>query len=510
MYIKVFPHGQGGGSGPVDYLLRMDYPGRSDSPPTLLRGDADMTRDIIDAQSRKWKFSAGVCSWGPEDTVTPQQERQLMDDFERLAFAGLEPDQYNILWVRHSHAGHHELHFVIPRVELSTSKAFNAFPPGWQKDFDQLRDLYNWREKWARPNDPARARFCTPAHADLHKARLLRWGKTPKPDERAEAKAAIHNYIRAMMDSGQVHNRDSLIMVLTDAGLEINRTGKDYITVKDSDSGQKLRLKGGVYAADWQLEQFSRTPEGKDRTGTARDREHRQRRIDEFTAELERRHSKRAQYNQKRYGRRNQERQRDAQRSNQTTEPELRSTLADVRPDGSGHTSQPGCGWPGSGQTGGERSQEFIPGNISTPRTAGPVGDNRQSTSSQNLGAGLGGTTRRPLHHPAAQSHPHYRLEDRQPPSRESGVRHESIRTQNYRPGTTENPGRRQQPASPGNPARPGSSFDTTDRIRETVDAFERTLQALAAAYRQYQQYRQQQTALKAAQRQTSSIGQSR
>jgi len=28
--------------------------------------------------------------------------------------------------------------------------------------------------------------------------------------------------------------------------LEINRTGKDYITVKDSGSSEKLRLKGGV------------------------------------------------------------------------------------------------------------------------------------------------------------------------------------------------------------------------------------------------------------------------
>nr|WP_232221531.1 relaxase/mobilization nuclease domain-containing protein [Desulfovibrio sp. 6_1_46AFAA] len=46
-----------------------------------------------------------------------------------MAFAGLEPDQRNILWVQHSHAGHHELHFVIPRVELSSGKAFNPCPP---------------------------------------------------------------------------------------------------------------------------------------------------------------------------------------------------------------------------------------------------------------------------------------------------------------------------------------------------------------------------------------------
>ena len=43
-----------------------------------------------------------------------------MDDFEAVAFAGLEEDQRAILWGRDSHAGHHQLHFVIPRVELSS------------------------------------------------------------------------------------------------------------------------------------------------------------------------------------------------------------------------------------------------------------------------------------------------------------------------------------------------------------------------------------------------------
>jgi hypothetical protein len=35
-----------------------------------------------------------------------------MDAFEREAFAGLEPDQRNILWVRHQHSGQHETHFT--------------------------------------------------------------------------------------------------------------------------------------------------------------------------------------------------------------------------------------------------------------------------------------------------------------------------------------------------------------------------------------------------------------
>lgn len=209
MYMKVFPHGQGAGEGPTNYLVREDYPGRDAHLPDVLRGDPEVTRALIDSLDTKWRFTAGALSWHPDDTVTPEQEQRVMDDFEALAFAGLEEDQRNILWVRHIHAGHHELHFVIPRVELATGKAFNPCPPGWQKHFDLFRDLNNHREGWARPDDPARTRMFTPAHADLHRARLLRWGKTPKPDDRAAAKEAIHEYMLSKVEQGQASRKSA-------------------------------------------------------------------------------------------------------------------------------------------------------------------------------------------------------------------------------------------------------------------------------------------------------------
>ncbi|SBW05763.1 conserved hypothetical protein [uncultured delta proteobacterium] len=299
--MKVFPHGQGAGEGPTRYLVRPDYPGRDERPPEVLRGDPEQTGALIDALDTKWKFTAGVLSWHPEDTVTPEQEQRLMDDFERVAFAGLEPDQRNILWVRHVHADHHELHFVIPRVELSSGKAFNACPPGWQKHFDVLRDLHNHREGWARPDDPARARLHTPEHADLHKARLLRWGKIPGKDDRAEAKEAVHSYLKAGIEQGHIADRVDILQALGEAGLEINRAGKDYITVKEPESGEKLRLKGGIYAEHWKLEFPGRKNEGQDRTGPSGVGNPDPATVQRLAAEFERIVEKRAQYNRGRY-----------------------------------------------------------------------------------------------------------------------------------------------------------------------------------------------------------------
>lgn len=251
MLMKVFPHGTGEGDKPNRYLVRPDYPGRDTAPPQVLRGDPVMTRTLIDSIERRWKFTSGVLSWHPDEKIYEEQEEEIMDAFERVAFAGLEADQRNILWVRHTHAGHHELHFLIPRLELSSGKDFNACPPGWQKDFDVFRDLFNWREGWARPDDPARARDELPKKADLFKARMARWGREIRESDRNRAKEVIHAFLKEKVTRGLVRNREDVLSTLKEQGLSINREGRDYISVIAPNSGMKMRFRGGFYARGW-------------------------------------------------------------------------------------------------------------------------------------------------------------------------------------------------------------------------------------------------------------------
>ena len=269
MLMKVFPHGTGEGDKPSRYLVRPDYPGRDTAPPQVLRGDPAMTRALIDSIGRGWKFTSGALSWHPDEKISEAQEEEVMDAFERVAFAGLEADQRNILWVRHTHAGHHELHFLIPRLELSSGKDFNACPPGWQKDFDVFRDLFNWREGWARPNDPARTRDELPKKADLFKARMARWGKEIRESDRDRAKEIIHAFLKKKVTQGLVRNREDVLSALKEQGLSINREGRDYISVIAPDSGMKMRFRGGFYARVWtpKVAQDGESEEKKKDTG---------------------------------------------------------------------------------------------------------------------------------------------------------------------------------------------------------------------------------------------------
>ncbi|MEB6138371.1 nuclease, partial [Klebsiella pneumoniae] len=70
----------------------------------VLRGSPKATEQLIDSLDFKHKYTSGVLSFAPNEKVTKEMEQALIDRFEAVAFAGLESDQYNILWVRHEHA----------------------------------------------------------------------------------------------------------------------------------------------------------------------------------------------------------------------------------------------------------------------------------------------------------------------------------------------------------------------------------------------------------------------
>lgn len=246
MLMKVFRHGVGRGASVINYVLDAKDPKQQHSPPTALRGDPEQVKLLIDTTSRKWRYTSGVLSWAPEDNVTPKQEQQLMDSFESHAFAGMEPDQYSILWVRHSHAGRHEMHFVIPRTELRTDRALNPCPPGWDKQYNPLCELLNRRNNWARPDEAKRARLVS------HGVTL----ESYRSGTAAEVRTVVTEALLKGVQAGNITDRQGIVAALEGIGFLIPRQGKDYITLEvPSDTTQKkpqrIRLKGALYAESW-------------------------------------------------------------------------------------------------------------------------------------------------------------------------------------------------------------------------------------------------------------------
>ncbi|MEO1143250.1 MAG: relaxase/mobilization nuclease domain-containing protein, partial [Pseudomonadota bacterium] len=196
-------------------------------------------RLLIDTCRHQWAYRAGVLSFTVEDAPTPDQQNHAMDEFEKMAFAGLDPEQSSILWVRHTHEDRVELHFVTPRMELVSGKSLNIAPPGYQKSYDALRDVLNKQHGWADPDAPERARDAKYSLEGV---------------QRAQSREQIHEWVFNRIEAGKITDRASMITALSDVGFDIPRAGKNYITVSDPESAERWRLKGEVFHEAWTRE----------------------------------------------------------------------------------------------------------------------------------------------------------------------------------------------------------------------------------------------------------------
>jgi hypothetical protein len=304
MLIKFFRNGKGAGSGPVGYLvadkvlayddnrdLIRDADGQPmtvtrEPLPEVLRGNPERTEALIDASRHQWTYRAGVISFAATDAPTEAQQDEVMDGFERLAFAGLDPTQYEVLWVRHTHEDRVELHFCTPRLELTSGRSLNIAPPGYQNAFDSLRDVMNQRHSWGDP-------------MELERTQEVR--DTVETPTRAQGRDELHTWLQDQISVGLITDRASMVDALADAGFNIPRAGKAYLTAQDPDTGERWRLKGEIFHEDWQADPAEREVErgtGHDPAGL--------RRLDGIPArELQERFEQncdhRASYNRERY-----------------------------------------------------------------------------------------------------------------------------------------------------------------------------------------------------------------
>ena len=304
MLVKFFNRGTGKGKGPVEYILKeTDALGVVREPlPELIKGNPQQTINLIDSLDFKYKYKSGVISFAASDAPTPEQQDAIIKSFEDTAFAGLEPDQYDILWVKHTHTGNDriELHFVTPRVELTSGKSLNIAPPGSNKYFEPWRDYWNSSQGWASPNDPQRARTYYPGYQaliDAQNHRLELNGQ--KPLSRDDARKMITNYLTAYIENGQIQNRNEILTTLEDAGFIITRQGDNYITVTHDDLDKRIRLKGGIYSASWRLGEELTT---ETRTGQTQNRSDTTAELTSISARLAAHIQRRSEFHQQKYG----------------------------------------------------------------------------------------------------------------------------------------------------------------------------------------------------------------
>lgn len=263
MLIKFLSHGTGSGARASAYLMGShDHTGAPRAGVAVLRGDPVLFAAVADSLPFQHRYASAVISWATEEAPTADEITAVLEDFEAVAFAGLEPEDVHLTAVQHDEPdGGVHVHILIPRVHLGTGKSFNPAPPGHRKDFDAVRDKHNHEKGWARPDDPLRARLLRPDFEAFK----------DKSDKTA-IKKQITNHLFAAAEQRVISNAAELRDYLqTSLGCEITRTGADYTSIKPEGYPKAIRLKGELYGASWTAERtLEREAQAAARAGIGR------------------------------------------------------------------------------------------------------------------------------------------------------------------------------------------------------------------------------------------------
>ena len=256
MIVKFFRHGSGSGAGPINYLLGSD---RQRADAKVLYGDPVMTEQLINATPYKQKYKSGVLSFTEQaDQFTNKQKFDIMQRFEDTLFTGLEPDQFDILWVEHSDKeGRLELNFVIPCQELRSGKSLQPFYAGADLiRVNAYKNIINQEYGLTNPDDPERKRHVNPyidnaprptPYDSNAKKKEVDDEIIKNPPNRQLLKEAIDRKMLKALEQETISSQYGVTYLLKKWGLNIERQGKSSISVSHPSMSKHIRLKGGLY-----------------------------------------------------------------------------------------------------------------------------------------------------------------------------------------------------------------------------------------------------------------------
>ncbi|WP_180015643.1 hypothetical protein [Acinetobacter sp. YH16031] len=248
MHIKFTKHGKGCPRKAVGYLLA-EKDAKGDLRPDIqtLRGDAQTFVAITESLDFDYRYSSAVIAWSKQDNPTDAQIQETLDQFEKHAFADLDPTRYHMNAVLHvAQDGSKHVHVLVPRVDLGTGKSLNIAPPGHEKYFDKLRDYLNEKYTWSKPDDLAilKADVQLPHHT--HSQRLaaieINFAGKTKP----EKKELLNKIVAQRINAGVIQDRNDVVQTLAEYGI-ITRNAKDTISVKLHGDKTAVKLAGEFY-----------------------------------------------------------------------------------------------------------------------------------------------------------------------------------------------------------------------------------------------------------------------
>lgn len=220
----------------VFYLLSKER----EVPAQLLFGSPDIFARIVKSCGYAEPFTSLVLSF--TERLSIEQCRQIIRDYEAVAYAGIDQRDICRIWVLHQDHGRTELHCVVANVHLSTKKSWkHYFHKSDKKLFHNWQELTNLKYGYTSPDEPAREQLkVPPSKQDL------------SVDEEELIEKIDHKVIEGVT-SGDLTTQLEVVDFIKGLGYKAWGT-KKHVSVRKPgfEKERPLRLTGAKYRGDFQ------------------------------------------------------------------------------------------------------------------------------------------------------------------------------------------------------------------------------------------------------------------
>ena len=218
-----------------------------------------LTISFRDNEFSEFKNKDG--SYDEEKIVIAMKE--IIEDFRKTWFPGLKnPDNFQDFWNIHTDKDNIELNCAFVKMELTTGKSFNPFPPGElnQDMRDNYVDLLNDKLGFDRVirnpfsvahNDLEIKDIQNPSETALRQKNFVK----PKKDK-------IQNFLTAQVLDKKINSREELIRVLQKNGevkfldKENDKDKYNYISFIPTGSKKAMKLMGPMFKKDTNFDEL--------------------------------------------------------------------------------------------------------------------------------------------------------------------------------------------------------------------------------------------------------------
>ena len=222
----------------ANYLLnsRVD-----DHTAQCLYGDKDVWLNKIGEFKANHPYLSFVYAFSDNDStkLTPEIEQNVIKQFLDVYCPSIEHKYLNVLAVKHIDKGNHEIHILLSNMRYDSNKMVRFSPSHkgeYLKKLQLLQKKINYQYGFENPNNIKQTNTIIDT---------IKMQKTSK-----EKLSCLTALIEEKVANNQIGSKEEIIKYLNQLGFEIQRIGKNYISIKTPENRQAIRLKGLFYGED--------------------------------------------------------------------------------------------------------------------------------------------------------------------------------------------------------------------------------------------------------------------